>query len=53
MEYQYTLARLNESKKNIDKNYRNSQKKKVQFLNLYENRKVKLNEQKLLEGKKQ
>jgi len=37
----------------VDTNYRNSQKKKVQFLNLYENRKMKLIEQKLLEEKQQ
>jgi len=47
-----TLARYNESKKMINQQYRESQKMKVQFLNLYENRKLNLFEQKLLEEKK-
>ena len=41
-EYTSMIARLNESKKVIDKQYRHSQKRKVQFLNLYEHRKLKL-----------
>ena len=50
-EYTYALANFNQSKKHIDRQYRESQKKKVQFINLYENRKLKLQEQKLLEEK--
>ena len=45
------IARINDSKNVIDKQYRHSQKRKVQFLNLYEHRKIKLSEQKLIEEK--
>lgn len=41
-EYQLALTRLHESEKVIGRNYRDSQKKKVQFLNLYEHRKLQL-----------
>ena len=51
LEYQDKLTRLNESKKSIGRQYRDSQKKKVQFVNLYENRKLRLYEQRLLEEK--
>jgi hypothetical protein len=47
------LARVNDSRKEIGKQYRHSQKRKVQFLNLYEHRRLKLAEQRLLEGKQQ
>jgi hypothetical protein len=47
------VVRVNDSKKAIDKRYRHSQQTKVQFLNLYEQRKVRLQEKKLLEEKEQ
>ena len=52
-EYVSMVSRLNDSKKVIDKQYRHSQKRKVQFLNLYEHRRLKLYEQKLLEEKQE
>lgn len=45
------LVRLNDSRKVIDHQYRSSQKRKVQFLNLYEHRRLKLREKKMLEEK--
>jgi hypothetical protein len=42
------LTKLNQKKSVIDKNSRESQRTKVSFLNLYENRKLKQYEKKLL-----
>jgi len=47
------VVRVNGSKKVIDKQYRHSQQRKIQFLNLYEQRRARLTEKKMLEEKEQ